>query len=129
MTARDTSTESIANIRENIHQALKNWDSSNPTSMSASEALLQRSAADLQRFHDAVAAGIAPGAAIRLELLSIRSSVNRLLRVVDASSAFVAGISGATADRGVFYDAAGAAGQIGSLEEIRSEGPVPCRTF
>lgn len=129
MTACDTPAESIASVRKNICQALKQWDSSNAASMNASEALLERSAADLRKFHDSVAAGIASAPAIRLELLHIKSSINRFLRVVDASSAFVAGISGLTADRGIFYDAAGGARQVGSVDGMHSEGQAPCRTF
>lgn len=125
MTTSGSVAESIASVRGIICQAMSDWDSSNPASMSSCEALLVRSAAELRILRDTIAAGIAPGPAIRLELFNIQSSVNRFLRAVDASSAFVAGISGMIDDRGLSYDAAGTACRVGSS----SDGPTTCQIF
>jgi hypothetical protein len=129
MSVCDPGAQSIASVGENICQALEQWDSSNTAFMRESEALLERSAADLRKFHDSVSAGSAPAPAVRLELLNIKSSVNRFLRVVDAASAFVAGMSGMTTDRGIFYDASGAARDAGSVDGVPIGGQAACRTF
>jgi hypothetical protein len=128
VTASGTGVETAAQVYKDIGSALSNWDSTNLASMSKSSALLERSAQDLERFRDAVAAGIEPAVAVRRELLRIKSSIRVFLRVVDASSAFVAGISGITADRGIVYDSAGTARLVSSPEDVRREGPALCRT-
>jgi hypothetical protein len=112
------SEKGVAAVRETLREALRHWEGSNLKSISACQALLDRSLADLRRLHEAAAAGMPLSAQDRQDLLGIQSSISGCLRVVDASFAFVAGMSGIAADTGMFYNAAGIAGRHSEMESV-----------
>jgi hypothetical protein len=125
MIADDTAISRVINVRKSISHALEQWDSSNLPAMSECESILEESAAELQRFQD-TAANATPADELRQELQDIKASIDRFIRIVDASSAFVAGVYGLSSDTGVSYDAAGTTRCIGGHYR---EGQAPCRTF
>lgn len=129
MTSDGAAGDCVARVRKNLTWALEHWNGSNPLSMTESEALLQQSAADLQRFEDALQVGMAPAVATRLELLDIKASIDRFSRIVDSASAFVAGIIGINADTGNSYDAAGAPRRVACGDTVCNGGQAGCRIF
>lgn len=117
MTSGDAE-QCAATVGVNLLDALQHWDGADLRSINESRALLDRSVTDLRQLTEAVTAGIAVTTRNREHLLAIRSSISRWLRLVDAASAMVAGMSGTAADMGIFYNALGAQQPIPGRPEV-----------
>lgn len=100
--------ERIQRARRGAQRAVELWDATDLSKIRQCQELLQQAAADLRAVVDA--AGPAPAEA-RVEMAALRRDANRLVRLVDACSAF---------QRGLILRAGGAAQEYDASGEILS---------
>lgn len=91
-----------------LSEALEIWNGADLASIGNANALLETSVRHLQEFHDAVSLGkVVPTAQMRSAVSGMCDQIQRLTRVVDASSAFVQGLAVYAGVRATTYNASG----------------------
>jgi hypothetical protein len=104
--------------RDDIRQALEQWDPADLSRVEDSRRLLAAAVGDLRAFESAVRNGSVPATGeLRATLLAIKQEVGRATRVVDACVAFHRGLAARIGGGSSGYDAEGRlAGECAGLE-------------
>jgi hypothetical protein len=85
-----TAIGQIVDAREVTRQALELWDATDMSRICQCQELIGRASSGLASVNDSGVSSIA--ASMRLEIMRLREDAGRLIRLVDASSAFQRGL-------------------------------------